>query len=140
MTHRSQPNEPHVKIGIFSLWVKSGPDSEDWLEVLAACDAPSATITASGCILQLSDLRRWLLELEEMNRTLTGNARLGSAEPNIDLSFNMTKLGNIDACLEITPDYPTQLHKIGFECDQSHLPALIRQLNLVITKCSRENT
>jgi hypothetical protein len=73
-----------------------------------------------------------------MNRTLAGSARLFGAEPNIDLSFEMTKLGNILAILQITPDIVNQQHQINFECDQSYLSALIDDLRVLIDKYSQE--
>jgi hypothetical protein len=127
-------NDPNIKFGPLSLWIAGPTTAEDWLDVVAVCSAPSATISTSGQILEISDLRSWLAQLEKMNRTLSGVGALVSAEPNLRLEFAIDKLGNIAATLDITPDVETQVHQIKFLIDQSYLPAVIDQLMIVIEK------
>src|SRR5262249_33248486 len=121
--------------GVLSLWISGPASDEDWIDVVAVCNAPSCTVSASGAIMQLSDLREWRSQLERMNRTLTGRAALISTEPNINLSLELDKLGNITGRLSITPDVLTQLHEIQFEIDQSYLPPVIAQIRSVIQRC-----
>ncbi|MBS2010914.1 MAG: hypothetical protein JST01_27935 [Cyanobacteria bacterium SZAS TMP-1] len=129
-----QSEEPHISVGVLKLWIFGPPSAEDWIDVIAVCRAPSATIRTSGHILQTADLRSWLRQIESMNRALVGTAILNGAEPNLSLRLQMDRLGIVEGQLDITPDVLTQVHQVRFEIDQSYLPSIISQTKAVIKK------
>jgi hypothetical protein len=54
----------------------------NWLNMTAHCCSHGADVWTTGAILHLSDVARWLIALEEMNRSLRGEASLVNLEPN----------------------------------------------------------
>jgi hypothetical protein len=88
----------------------------------------------SGSILGSPDVASWLIALEEMNRVLSGEANLGSLEPELRVELKMESLGHIWVKVEITPDHITQDHVFQFEVDQSHLDGLIDDCRKLVAK------
>jgi hypothetical protein len=132
---------PDIKLAEFQLWVHSRqfPPSEDfwygnWLNVTAHCGSQGADVWANGSILGAPDIASWLVALEEMNRTLSGEAYLGSLEPELRVELKMESRGHIWVRVEITPDHMTQEHVFQFEVDQSYLRRLIEDCRKVLAK------
>ena len=132
---------PDIKLGEFQLWVHSRqfPQSEDywdgnWLNVTAHCGSQGADVWVNGAILGAPDIACWLTALEQMNQKLSGEANLGSLEPELRVELKMESLGRIWVRVEITPDHLTQEHVFQFEVDQSYLGELIENCRKVLTK------
>ena len=132
---------PDIKIEGLQIWVHSRqfPTEEDywdgnWLNVTAHCGTLGADVWTSGAILHVPDIVRWLAALEEMNKSLSGEANLVSLEPELCVELNMKERGQISMRVEITPDHMTQEHTFQFEMDQSYLPSLIGSCRKVLAK------
>ena len=80
--------------------------------------------------------RRCLAALEEMNRTLSGEANLVSLEPELNVELKMGSLGHISVKVDITPDHMTQEHVFQFDVDQSYLAELIGSCRKVVARYS----
>lgn len=126
--------EADLNCGILSIWVlgRQFPDSPDywdgnWLDVVAHCSDRGASVTVSGPILHLGEIKRWMEEMEEMDRTLTGTAGLPTLEPNLSVALECNKLGQITATCRITPDQLAQTHEFIFPMDQSYLKSMVSQ-------------
>jgi len=85
-----QLGTPAVRLAGFELWVhgRQFPDSQDywdgnWLNVTAHCGAAGGSVWASGAILDTVSIRRFHDGLAGLHRTLSGEAVLGSHEPNL---------------------------------------------------------
>ncbi|MEO7500797.1 MAG: hypothetical protein ABIX11_14525 [Casimicrobiaceae bacterium] len=132
---------PDIRVEGLQIWIHSRQFSNEedywdgnWLNVTAHCGAQGADVWISGSILQVPDIARWLLALEAMNQSLSGQANLVGLEPQFRLELSMKGLGQIAMLVEITPDYMTQEHKFEFEIDQSYLPGLIENCRKVLAK------
>jgi hypothetical protein len=132
---------PDIKLEGLQIWIHSRqfPNEEDywdgnWLNVTAHCGTHEADVWTSGAILHAPDIARWLAALEEMDKSLSGEANLVSLEPELCVELNMKELGQISMRVEITPDHMTQEHNFQFEIDQSYLPSLIESCRKVLAK------
>jgi hypothetical protein len=103
------------------------------VRVLVVCGAKGAHVRASGSILHLSELQRWLEEAKALHRSLNGVAELECLEPNLNANISL-KDGRGDLVVEITPDHLTQRHRFTFEVDQSYVPELITGLERILQK------
>lgn len=134
---------PDIKLAGLQIWIRGHqfPEAEDywdgnWLNVVAHCGSHGADVWTSGSILHAPDVARWLIALEEMNRTLSGEANLVSLEPELSVELKMETLGQVTIRVEITPDYMTQEHAFRFELDQSYLKTLNEDCRKVLAKYS----
>jgi hypothetical protein len=132
---------PDIKLEGLQIWIHSRqfPNEEDywdgnWLNVTAHCGTHGADVWTSGPILHVPDITRWLAALEEMNKSLSGEANLVSLEPELCVELSVKELGQISMRVEITPDHMTQEHNFQFEIDQSYLPSLIESCRKVLAK------
>nr|WP_290222152.1 hypothetical protein [Trichocoleus desertorum] len=132
---------PDIKLEGLQIWIhcRQFPNEEDywdgnWLNITAHCGTHGADIWASGAILNVPDIARWLAALEEMNKSLSGEANLFSLEPELYVGLSMKKFGQISMRVEITPDHMTQEHSFQFEIDQSYLPGLIQSCCKVLAE------
>lgn len=140
---RERLGEPDLRLMGFQLWVH-GPEDvdprpyEDWLRVTAHCGAQGASVWASGEMIQLSDVVRWVEQTEQLHQTVSGAAELAPLEPNLSVVLLPDKSGHIAMAVEITPNHMTQRHRFEFECDQSYLPEFIRQGRALVQRlCGR---
>lgn len=131
--------DPDFCIGGFELWIsgRQFPESNDywdgnWLDVLARCTADSSVVQASGSILHLSELKKLITECKQIYDTLSGDAKLECMEPNIGLKIEMGNAGHCELTVSITPDHLYQKHSFIFDLDQSYLPSLIKNLELIL--------
>ncbi len=138
----AKDHEPHrppdFKIAGFCVWVFGRQRSalEDywdgnWLRVLAQCGAEGALVRASGAILHLSELQRWLEELKPLHARPTGGAELACIEPYLNAKIHLED-GRGTLVVNITPEHLTQQHQFVFEVDQSCLPELISGLERLL--------
>ena len=82
-----------------------------------------------------TDIARFRDQLEQMQRSLQGEAILGSYEPNLKVVLQAQSLGHISIEVEITPDHLQQFHKYDLDgIDQSYLPELITQLESILER------
>lgn len=132
---------PDIRLEGLQIWIHSRqfPNEEDywdgnWLNVTAHCGTRGADVWASGALLHAPDIARWLVALEEMNQSLSGEANLSSLEPELRVELSMKELGQISMRVEITPDHLTQEHHLQFEINQSSLPGLIESCRKVLAK------
>ena len=130
-----QLGTPAVRLAGFELWVhgRQFPDSQDywdgnWLNVTAHCGAAGGSVWASGAILDTVSIRRFHDGLAGLHRTLSGEAVLGSHEPNLMVRVDAAdRTGHLRVRVEITPDHLTQSHRFEFAIDQTYLPPVIAQ-------------
>jgi hypothetical protein len=132
---------PDIKLDSLQIWIhgRQFPNEEDywdgnWLNVTAHCGAQGADVWASGAILHVPDITRWLASCEEMSRTLSGEADLVGLESELVVELKMDSPGHISMRVEITPDHMTQEHNFQFEIDQSYLAGLIENCRKVLAQ------
>ena len=131
---------PALKVAGFQLWIhgRQFPDSQDswdgnWLNITAHCGANGSSVWASGAIVMVSDLARWLAGCESLYQSGQGDAVLQTLEPNLLVTLRSSdRRGHILMHVEITPDHMTQEHYVDFEIDQSYLPSLMAQCRAII--------
>jgi len=132
---------PDIKLDALQIWIhgRQYPNEVDywdgnWLNVTAHCGSQGADVWTSGDILHVPDLARWLVDLEAMNKSLSGEADLVSLEPELSVELKMSGLGRIEMKVEITPDHMTQEHSFHFELDQSYLEDIIARCRTLLAK------
>ena len=130
--------EPDLQVAGLQLWIhgRQFPESKDycdgnWLIVTVHCCASGADVWVSGPILNLEELHQWMVDCESMYASLSGEANMECIEPNVSVKLKITKLGQIDMWVYITPDHLYQEHCFKFEIDQSYLPGLIKDLKTI---------
>lgn len=130
---------PDLKLEGLQIWVhgRQFPDSHDywdgnWLRVTAHCGGNGASVFATGSIIHLSELDRWLVETEELLKNLNGEAKLACMEPALSATFKSGSLGHITMEVSITPDHMAQRHWFQFEIDQSYLPTFVKQCRSIL--------
>jgi hypothetical protein len=134
-------SDPDIHFDEFSLWIfgRQFPGSEDywdgnWLSVKAEVEALGAVVRVSGAIVHLGDLAGFANELEKLDQTLTGTARLNCIEPNLRIVIEGNSLGHLRATTEITPEHLTQRHSFVSEFDQTFLKPLLIQIRSVLSQ------
>ncbi len=88
----------------------------------------------TGPWIHLSELEAWRGELEKMDRTICGTASLDCMEPNLKITVEAKKLGQLSVTVGITPDNVAQSHRFHFELDQTFLRPLISALSEILKK------
>jgi hypothetical protein len=134
-----QLGKPDIKLNGLQIWVhgRQFPEATDywdgnWLRITARCRAHGANVWTTGSILNLPALVSWLAELEDMNRSLTGEANLVPLEPELSVTLTADGLGHISMEVDITPDNMTQEHTFRFELDQTYLEPVIESCRKII--------
>jgi hypothetical protein len=137
--YAEQLGNPDIKLAGLQIWVhgRRFPNATDywdgnWLRITAHCGTHGADVWATGSILHVPDLVRWLAELEQLNRSLSGDANLVPLEPELRVKLAATQLGHISMEVEITPDNVTQEHRFRFELDQSYLEPVIESCRKIV--------
>ena len=131
---------PSIELGGFQIWVhrRQFPDAFDrwdgnWLYVTAQCAQAGAIVAAGGPILDAADLQRFRDELAALDGTLSGQAELSGAEPDIRVRVAASNgRGELRVRVDLTPDPQAQGHWFEYAVDQSYLPETIRQLDTVL--------
>lgn len=125
-----------LKLWIISREYPECPDYWDgnWMNAVAHCGGSGASVTVSGPILRLDEIKVFLEELEEMNRTLEGKAELPTLEPNLGLTLEFDDTGHIQGRCTITPDQISQYHRFEFGMDQSYLNGYILECKKILSK------
>ena len=137
--YAEQLGPPDIKLGGLQIWVhgRQFPDATDywdgnWLRITAHCGTHGADVWTTGSIINLPALVSWLAELEDLNRSLSGEAKLVPLEPELCVTLAATKLGQLSMEVEITPDNVTQEHTFRFELDQSYLGPVIESCRKIV--------
>jgi len=137
--YAEQLGTPDIKLGGLQIWVhgRQFPEANDywdgnWLRITAHCGTHGADVWTTGPILNLPAVVSWLVELEALNHSLTGDASLVPLEPELCVKLTGDGLGNISMEVEITPDNVTQEHTFHFELDQSYLEPVIESCRKIV--------
>lgn len=128
----SELGEPALKIAGFQLWIhgREFPDAANfydgnWLRVTAHCGSAGASIWVQGAVLTVSDVESFQSQCQRLMKETASVASLDSYEPQLKIVIEpIDRLGHLRVRVEITPDHLTQSHRVDFEIDQSHLPAI----------------
>ena len=131
--------QPDVSIGGLKLWIhgRQFPDAPDywdgnWLRVTACCSSPNSVVCTDGPIVHLGEIVGLLRTVQRLYASLKGEAALQCIEPNLDVKLQAEWNGAIRVSIAITPDQLTERHTFEEVLDQSHLPNLIAQCELVL--------
>ncbi len=132
---------PDLVVDGLLLWIRGREfeDSDDdwdgnWMHVVAQVTAPGTQVKAAGALLHLSECQQFRDGCQALHDTLQGEAVLGGLEPNLRITLRAESLGHIRCELRITPDPQTQHHQFDSAIDQSHLPAILRDLDDVLRR------
>jgi hypothetical protein len=130
---------PDLKLEGLQIWIhgRQFPDAADywdgnWLRVTAHCGGNGASVFATGSIIHLSEIDRWLVETEEPVKNLNGVAKLAYMEAALSVTLKTGSLGHVTMDVSITPDQMSQRHWFQFEIDQSYLPSLVKQCQSIL--------
>ena len=130
---------PDIKLIGLQIWIHSReyPEREEfwdsnWLNVTAHCGARNASVWVNGSTLRNEEIAAWLVALQKLNETLSGEANLETLEPELKVKLSAEQLGGILLEVEITPDQLTQRHYFEFELDQSYLNGLISSCRKIL--------
>lgn len=136
-----QLGEPDIQLSGLSIWIhqRQFPDATDywdgnWLVITASCEASGASVWIHGPHIHLSEIKRLVDGVEQMQSSFSGVAELGCMEPEFDLKLKVKEQGRIEMQVSINPDHPFQSHRFKFEIDQSFLPKLIRECRKTLTE------
>jgi hypothetical protein len=132
--------EPALKIAGFQLWIhgREFPDAIDlydgnWLRITAHCGAIGASIWVQGAILTILDIERFQSQCQGLMNETVGLASLDSFEPELKVAIEpVDRLGHMRVRVEITPDHLSQSHRLDFEIDRSHLPAIEKACSAIV--------
>ena len=132
---------PDITLEGLQIWIhgRQFPKATDywdgnWLNVTAHCGDAGASVWANGPIVHLGEISRWHSELEPLQSTLKGEAKLDCMEPALHVSLKSTTLGHITMEVSITPNHMSQRHWFQFEIDQSYLLPLLQQCGAVLQR------
>jgi hypothetical protein len=135
MINPEELGDPSLSIGPLRIWLhaRQFEDQQDywdanWLYITAYCSSPAAKVIATGPILHLGEVLCWRERLAALYQKLTGTAELPTIEPNLSVTISL-KDGAGQLRIGITEDHLQETHTFSLDCDQSHLPALIRDLD-----------
>ena len=120
------------------------PDSDEywdanWINVTCVYEGPSSFVKTEGPLIHLSELDALLAGLKRLYSRLEGLVEIDFMEPELYMSFDMKKNGEIDFVLRITPDHHSQKHEYAIAIDQSYLPGVIRQLEKIVSKMYKKD-
>ena len=132
---------PDIKLSGLEIWIHSRefPEREEfrnsnWLNATAHCKAKNASVWVNGSILRNSEISDWMVALENLNKTLSGEANLDTPESELSVRLMAGELGGISIEVKISPDQFTQRHYFEYEIDQSYLNGLIASCRKVLLK------
>jgi hypothetical protein len=137
--YAAQLGTPDIKLGGLQIWVhgRQFPNATDywdgnWLRITAHCGTHGADVWTTGAILNLPAVVSWLAQLEDLNRSVAGEASLVPLEPELSVKLTADALGHISMEIDITPDNITQEHTFRFELDQSYLEPVIESCRKIV--------
>lgn len=123
--------EADIRVAGLSLWLRRRefPEAADywdanWLQAVAYCRYPGASVWTTGPFLRTDEIERFLLACDQLSRTLSGEATLDCMEPYLRVRLTSTGHGHIAVSISLTPDNVLQRHEFQDEIDQSYLPAI----------------
>jgi hypothetical protein len=89
-------------------------------------------VTATGAILQASDIGHLLAGLESMHRWETDNVEMAPLEPNLAVRVTRGARGELTIEVRITPDQSAQSHRFSFDADLTYLAEPIGQCREIL--------
>jgi len=125
-----------------SLWILGyaypqaldGPDANLY-SVNLQTRLEGALVEVHGNILRAPELTAFLDQLEQLNRRLTGSARLERLEPNLKLNVETaSKTGLLNVVVGVTPDQLSQSHKFIFSIHQPALQPCISDCRTILAR------
>jgi hypothetical protein len=123
---------PDLVVGDLRLWIvnRQFPDNQDywdgnWLDVRAIVKRGTTSVQATGTILHLGDISRFLAELKTLSADLVGTASLSPLEPNLKAVLSGDGRGQIQCVIQATPDHLAESHEFRDGFDQTFLPTII---------------
>jgi hypothetical protein len=139
MEYINRLGPPQIKLAGLEVWIHHRSHFQDywdgnWVNVTVRCYGPGAEVLASGSIIHLPEIERWLDEATLMRETLSGTANLACMEPGLSVELTASSLGHILMEVQITPDHMSQQHSFKFEIDQSYLGCLLTELRAVLAE------
>src|SRR5437870_5690759 len=124
-----------VVVGIFAAFVEGRP-LHPWERThpVVRCAATGANVWTTGPILRVPHLVRWADALDQLRRGRPeGVATLTSDEPNLTAVIRSTdRAGQLQLVVDITPDPPTQEHRLRFPVERSALRDVVRQCRAIV--------
>lgn len=81
-----------------------------------------------------AELELFRNELAVLYKNLDGEAGLWTIEPELKVKLEAKETGKIAAEIKVTPNRLTQEHCFYFELDQSYLPEIQKQIDLISTR------
>jgi hypothetical protein len=112
-------------------------DGEGWCRVSVSVRVPGFDGNTEAW-LQTHDVSRFLAELKVLDENVgqVGTATLASAEPDLEISFSMQRLGGISGRYRIESERPGGVPTVlsgAFAADQSYLPGLVGDAQALIS-------
>lgn len=123
--------DPDLEICGLRIWVlgRSSPASHDywdgnWLNVRALYEAGRSRVETEGTFVRVDDFAQFVAQVDDLYRTLHGEALLKPLEPNVTVRLVGDGRGHLDVTTEITPDHLLERHEFSDAIDQTYLPTL----------------
>ena len=134
-------DSPDIKLANVEFWIHGYqyPKAKDnydanFLNVTVLCKSLNSHIIVTGDLFQTYDLEKFSRQVEEINKTLDGNAEFNPREPNISINLQYKNHGQLEMRVSITTDHLTENHEYIFEIDTSYLPEFLCQLKSVLKR------
>lgn len=132
---------PDVEIGGLQIWTHSRkyPESKNfwdvnWLNTTFVCKAQGAKVFVSGDILHNTEIAEWLVSLENLNNTLSGEITLKTLERYVSVKIATETYERISMKIEISPERIFQQHYFEFWASQNYLSEIIAGCSKILTK------
>ncbi|WP_420421960.1 WapI family immunity protein [Simkania sp.] len=132
-------HKPDLSIGCLRLWIhgREFPDDDywdgNWLEATAECQTATSTVKVTGPFIHLSDLVQLKDCCQKLCADLSGTMQVEFMEPHLGFELVMSTLGQCTVVISMTPDNITEEHRFVCQLDQSYFPAVIAELQQILT-------
>ncbi len=130
-----------IELAGLQIWIHSRkyPEHQDfwdgnWLNTTFHCEARGASVWVSGDIVHSSEIADWLVALEKLNETLSGEANLDTLERYMNVKMKPETYQRVSIKVNISPERIFQQHYFEFWLDQSCLNDLISSCRKILTK------
>jgi hypothetical protein len=132
---------PDISLSGLKIWI-SGRQDEDstdfwdanWLLVTAHCSSVSCNVVTQGPIIHLSEVEHWISDLQKLQNNIHGETMLSCMEAVLEICVKLDTRGSGSLDVFIIPDQLNEKHEFTFSFDQSYLPSLIRELQIILNE------
>jgi hypothetical protein len=131
---------PNISFLSINIWIfnrpykdSNDPYDSDWINIYFEFKNAFIKYKDDGALLTLSCIERFLKELKEMYKNLSGKAELSTYEPNIKIIIESKNGGKMECKYIFEKDYKSNFITEE-EFDQTYLPKLIQELEESIEK------